>query len=227
MILFILISLLLLKFVSAQFRIVRTKCLLETHDCPEVLKAIVDESLGSFFFQVDKEKLVSSLENTGMVLSPIINISRNELEVVLSKTTENTTIKIIYSSQTPPHDPINLNDFLATQSAKVMSINIKGILENSDQDSNYYFVGNQLPDRDILLRLRRWISVLKNISEKERPTLFTDQEVIYSPVDKLLAVFNINKSPDEELALMGKLIEQAKSKGSTVLDFRYNHPILR
>jgi len=213
--------------VSSQFRIVRTRCLLESHDCPEVLKAIVDESLGLFFFQVDKIKLTTSLENTGIVLNPIINISRNELEVLLSKTTDNITIKIIYSSQTPPHDPIGLNEFLATQSAQAVSINLKGIPEKSDQDSNYYFLGNQVPDRDVLLRLRQWMFSLKNISERERPTLFTDQEVIYSSVDKLLVIFNINKSPDEELALMQKLVEQAKIKGSTVLDFRYNHPILR
>src|SRR3989344_2752302 len=224
LILFIFLFLTLLKLFSPFVRIAETSCLIGNQVCPDSLKSLVEETKGLFFFQVDKRKLATTLENTGMIQDPIIHISPKKIEVIMSKTVERVTINVIFESQGPQFNPISLKEFLATQSAKRMSVNIKGILEESTQDSNYYFLGSQIPKREVLFSIRRWVDSLKNYSKNDYPTLFTDQEVIYSPIDKLLAIFNINKSPDEELALMGKLLGQAKSKGSTILDFRYNNP---
>ena len=227
LILFILIFLTSLKLFLPQIKITDVSCSLNGMDCPDDLNSIVRGTLGSYFFQIDKKSLSKAIESTGKAENPLINISSKKVEVILSKTPETISINVIFKTQMPTFDPTTLKEFLATQSAKTMSVNPKGILESSTQNSNYYYLGTQTPTKEILLSIKKWISTLKNNSENTYPTLFTDTEVIYSPIDKLMAIFNINSLPDEQLILMNKIINSTKSKGSSVLDFRYNHPILR
>jgi hypothetical protein len=182
---------------------------------------------GHYFFQIDKKSLSKAIESTGKAENPLINISSKKVEVILSKTPETMSINVIFTTMMPLFDPTTLKEFLATQSAKTVSVNPKGILESSTQNSNYYYIGTQTPTKEILLSIKKWIATIKNNSENSYPTLFTDKEVIYSPIDKLMAIFNINSLPDEQLILMNKIINSTKSKSSSVLDFRYNHPILR
>jgi hypothetical protein len=227
LILFILIFLLALKFALPQIKIADTSCSLNGQDCPDDLNSIVKGTLGHYFFQIDKKSLFKAIESTGKAENPLINISSKKVEVILSKTLETITINVIFGIENPKFDPETLKEYLATQSATIMSINPKGILENSTQISNYYYLGTQTPSKEILLSIKKWITTLKNNTENSYPTLFTDKEVIYSPIDKLTAIFNISKTPDDQLLLMSKIIDSVKSKGSSVLDFRYNHPILR
>lgn len=213
-------------------------CRLSGQNCPEQLNQFLDQFKGVSIFMIDKKKIKTGLLSTGIGLNPIITLKGKQIDVYLDKNVNLIPLQVFFTSLVPSFNfetstsstssPWQeLSNLVATQSSQLMNLNPAGILQKGDLSSNIFLFASQSPNKDRTLRIQRWIEALPEFDLGSPEIYFLNSFIVVSQQSEFIFLVSYQQDPDEILKSWAQIRSVAIAKKLNVLDFRYNHPILR
>lgn len=238
---FLFLVLLVLSYVLAKpfLTVNSVSCRLSSSTCPDQLILLLNQSKGKWIFLIDKKRLRTNILSTGIGENPVIQIKGNQLQVSLDKSIDQLPLNVIFTSLIPSFNfeiassSSNLSPWKeilqlqATQSSQTMLLNSALLLENSDKESSVYLFASQLPSKEQMKIVSTWIKSLPSFDLELPELFFFPNFIVISKPNDFIAIFSYQTDLDNILKSWAQIKSAALAKKTYVLDFRYNHPILR
>lgn len=236
MALFLIISLILFH---QNFLIVReVDCSMGDSSCPEAIQTLLDREKGHSFLRINYKEIQRGVLATGLVdgiafqtklKGKLIAKTQPPAVVYYVKTAVSlaTPGLSFFTSSTSAAPSAELASFVATTEGKTFQLLSAGVLSQAEVDSNYFLIAQSIPTKDYLTKAFGWLYSLSLSSMKPDALYFFSDMIILKEKDQPDLIMNFSDDPRETLLALQRLGEVVTIKKPTVIDFRYNHPILK
>ena len=131
------------------------------------------------------------------------------------------------TSSTSAAPSAELAGFVATTEGKIFRLFSTGVLSQAESDSNYFLIAKTIPGKNYLTKAFGWLYSLSLSSMKPDALYFVSDMIILKEKGQPDLIMNFSDDPRETLLALQRLGEVVTIKKPTVIDFRYNHPILK
>jgi len=217
------------------------ECRYGSQKCPPTIEEIIETSLGRSVLRLNQNQIKKRIQGTGWGEEAAISFRLpGRLAVKLNPLTpvfpvkgyfENIPIELTISTATnsagfslPSQD---VSFALAGRTSQSFALLPSGLLVEDSQDSNIYIINPNASDKDRFLRIH---SFIKEIAAQEigfQAIYFSQDMVIVKRTSPPEIIFDVNKDPLEQILALQQVVRAATIKDIRVVDFRFNHPILK
>lgn len=223
------------------FEIKTWDCYYGDKECPAKVEEILKKSVGRSVLRLNQNKIKNEIMVSGwgeegkitfhlpgkIILNlppvspvfPIVGFFEN-IDVNLSLFSATTSGELKSPSE-------ELEFALAGLSGEPFELLPSGLLIEGGGESSIKIVNPNQIDKDRFFKIHSWI---REISVKEirfKSLYFVGNLVIVKADPPPEVIFDINKEPGKEIMALQQITKTATIKDIKVVDFRYNHPILK
>ncbi len=222
-----------------KFLVVRkVVCTMGGQSCPEAVQSLLDREKGNSFLRLNFKEIQRQVLATGLVDGIEFQTKlKGQLVAKVQPPALVYFVKTAVSAATPglsfltsstsAAPSAELANFVATTEGKSFQLLSTGVLSQADSDSNYFLIAKTIPGKDYLTKAFSWLYSLSLSSTKPDALYFLSDMIILKEKDQPDLIMNFSDDPRETLLALQRLGEVVTIKKPTVIDFRYNHPILK
>ncbi|MBI1871920.1 hypothetical protein HYS10_00715 [Candidatus Collierbacteria bacterium] len=223
------------------FQIKSWDCRYGDKECPAKVQAVLRGSIGQSILRLNQNKIKNEIRASGWGEEPKVSFRLpGKIVLILPPLSsifpvtgffENINVNLSLSTATTsgelesPTEELELA--LAGLSGQSFQLLPSGLLVEGEAESLIKIVNPNLSDKDRFLKIHSWI---REISAKEvrfKSLYFVGNLVIVRTDLPPEVIFDINKEPGGEILALQQITKTATIKDTKVVDFRYNHPILK
>lgn len=216
-------------------------CQMGTSSCPEAVISSLERIKGKSFLRLNQKEFQKEILGTGLVDQIDFSFKLpGKLICQAQPPTLSFLVKTAFSPITPSliflassisaSPSIELDNFIASAEGKTFQLLSTGTLNQSDSDStdsNYFLIGETIPNKDCLIKVFAWLRSLTVSSIKPEKIYFLSDMIILKQNGEPDLVVNFSDDPGEILLALQRLNQAITIKKPIIIDFRYNHPILK
>lgn len=213
-------------------------CQMGIANCPEGIMTLLGRARGESFLLLNQKDLRKQVLSTGLVdrvefsfklpgkltvqvEPPSLSFLVNS---VFSKITPDLTFLTSSTSAAPS---IELAGFVASVEGKTFRLLPSGVLNQIDDDTNYFLISTSIPSRDYLSKTFNWLHSLAFSSTRPDAIYFLSDMIILKQEGGPDLIMNFSADPAEIILALQRINQTITIKKPTVIDFRYSHPILK
>ncbi len=213
-------------------------CQMETSPCPEAVQSSLFRIKGTSFLSLNQKELQKEIQGTGLVdridfsfklPGKLISQAQPPTISFLVKTAfsrVSPTLNFLISSDSAAPS-VELDNFVASMEGKTFQLLSTGTLNQTDADSNYFLIAQTIPTKDYLTKAFVWLRSLTVSSMKPDKIYFLSDMIILKQNGEPDLVTNFSADPGEITLALQRLNQVITIKKPIIIDFRYNHPILK
>lgn len=223
------------------FVVKKWECKFGKDTCPDSVSSIVKNYLGRSILRINQGQIIKEVLSTGWGQNPVLGYTiQGSLKLSLEPNSLTFPIRGYWQDLLPDlslftatstaqliSPSLELASFIASQSGQLFRLTSSGLLIEGGEDSRVILISQRLRGRDYLPEVFSWI---KEISFREvnfNYIYFVDNTIIVEQASPPDLIFNLDQKPQNEITALQEIKKAATIKDVKVIDFRYNHPILK
>lgn len=213
-------------------------CVMGDGSCPEAVQSLLDREKGNSFLRVNYKEIQTEVLSTGLVdgiefktVLPGKLVTRVQppalvyfVKTAISDVTPGLSFLESSVSAAPSAD---LASYVASTAGKTFRLLSTGVLSQTEADSSYFLIGKTIQSKEYLTKTFSWLYSLSLSSMKPDALYFLSDMIIAKQKDQPDLIMNFGDDPKQTILALQRLNEVVTIKKTTVIDFRFSHPILK
>ncbi len=209
--------------------------------CPDKVREILQQQEHRSIFLLNQNQLKKNILATGWGDAPQISFHiPGQLRLVLEPLHSSFPVLGYWQNELPNLSffsatnsaelivpSLELEQFLATNSGQPFLLLESGLMIEGKDNSQIYLIDQSLPDRDYLPHVFSWIKAILYREIKYQALFFVDKLLFVKQNQLPDLVFSVASDPQVQITALQEIIKATTIKDTKVIDFTYNHPILR
>lgn len=232
---------LLIRVHQGLFVVKKVECRSTQDSCPESVLSLLSSINGKSFFLLSKQHLIRDIVATGLVERVEVETKVPGLiKITLQPPGTVFFVKSVFS-QIPPtisyfestmagqfHQPsLDFDQYVASVSGKTFLLLSSGVLNQADGETNFHLISQTIPTRAYLIKVFDWLKSFGQSAIKSEAVYVFGDMIIVRQKEMPDLLMTLISNPSEISLSLQRLHEVVTIKKPAVIDFRYNHPILK
>jgi len=217
-------------------------CRLGAHDtCPSQALAVIQKFQGRSILGLNQNHLKKEILATGYGELPKLKYDLSgKLHLSLDPITNSYPVLIFPDNGMPTISmelastsaqlvapSVDLDNFLATISGRSYQLLESGAVVESGDESRVFLINQDQSSSQVLSQVFRWIKEISGRGIKYQSLYFVGQLIIVKQNQPPEIIFSLSKNWSDQITTLQEIMKVATIKDTKVIDFTYNHPILR